>query len=64
MIQGKTLTKTILNNQKFCSKKFLTLRKKLSLEEKIRTILLSTDKHEYLGMPFKGEKKFKISIKE
>ena len=55
MIQGKTLTKTILNNQKFCSKNFLILRKKLSPEEKIRTILLSTGK---------VEKKFKISLKE
>ena len=55
MIQGKTLTKTILNNQKFCSKKFLILRKKLCLEEKIRTILLNTGK---------VEKKFKISLKE
>ena len=55
MIQGKTLTKAILNNQKICSKKFLILRKKISLEEKIRTILLNTGK---------GEKTFKISLKE
>ena len=55
MIQGKTLTNTILNNQKFCSKKFLIFRKKLSLEEKIRTISLNTGK---------VENKFKISLKE
>lgn len=61
---GKTLTKAILNKQKFCSKKLLILRKKLSLEAKIRTILLNTEKLEYLGMPFEEEKKFKISWKE
>ena len=58
------MTKAILNKQKFCSKKLLILRKKLALEAKIRTILLKTEKLEYLGMPFKGEKKFKISLKE
>lgn len=58
------MTKAILNKQKFCSKKLLILRKKLSLEAKIRTILLNTEILEYLGMPFKEEKKFKISLKE